>query len=1024
MQNKGVIKFFAIAFAIICLFQLSFTFFARKTDRQADVFATNGTALEAKALAGDNATRERYVFDSIYNQKHQYFIDSVGNDVIYNIWIRKYTYKECKSRELNLGLDLRGGMNVTMEVSTADVVRALSGFSTDSFFNKVVDEAIIVNRTEPNTNFVDVFARIWNEKDPNAQMAAIFSFEMKDVNASSTNAQVISAIRKETASAFDRTYQILRTRIDKFGVAQPNIQKLAQTDRILVELPGVKDPARVRKLLQGTAQLEFWETYEFSELMPYLQDANSYLLSVQKLNESENPESKEEVAPVAEADSNDLLAKIAQNTENNEQGLDEAQYAAQNPLFAVLMPAFYQGDVQRQGPVVGYARQKDMDKVNAMLEQCKAKFPRNAKFVWSVKPVQDNTDIYSLVALKVNTRDGRAPLGGDAVTDARQDFGQNGGVEISMSMNTEGARIWKNLTGNNIGRAIAIVLDDVAYSWPTVNGEIAGGRSSITGGFTVEEGQDLANVLKAGKLPAPANIVQEAVVGPSLGQESITHSMISFLLAFVMILIYMYIFYNKAGWVANLALIINMFFIFGILTSLGAVLTLSGIAGIVLTLGMAVDANVIIYERIKEELRTGKSLRMAIHDGYKNAYSAIIDGNVTTLITGIILLYFGTGPIQGFATTLCIGILTSMFTAIFISRLIFSRWLDKDASISFSHRFSENFLSNVKIDFIGKSKYSFIVSGIVVLVCVVSLCVRGLSLGIDFTGGRTYVVRFDQVVSANELRASLTDAFDGDAPEVKTFGPSNQVKVTTKYRITETGSEVDEDVENRLYEGCKDFFVTPIDYKLFNEDKTVGQISSEVVGAAVATDITRSAFIAVAIALIFIFGYIAVRFKRWQFGLGGLVALVHNALISIGLFSLFYGVLPFSLDIDQAFIAAILTLIGYSINDTVIVFDRIRENMSLYPKHSLFDNMNTAINSTLPRTINTSCTTLVTLLMIFIFGGEVIRGFTFCILCGIIIGTYSSIFIASPIAYRLLMRKQNKEQKEAKARGIYTGKAA
>ncbi|MDE5575204.1 MAG: protein translocase subunit SecD, partial [Bacteroidales bacterium] len=623
------------------------------------------------------------------------FIDSVGNDVVYNILIRKYTYKECKARELNLGLDLRGGMNVTMEVSTADVVRALSGFSTDSFFNKVVDEAIIVNRTEPNTNFVDVFARVWNEKDPEAQMAAIFSFEMKDVNASSKNEEVIKAIRKETAGAFDRTYQILRTRIDRFGVAQPNIQKLAQTDRILVELPGVKDPARVRKLLQGTAQLEFWETYEFSELLPYLQDANSYLLSVQKLNESENPEVKEEVAPVAEADSNDLLAKIAQNTENNEQGLDEAQYAAQNPLFAVLMPAFNQGDVQRQGPVVGYARQKDMDKVNAMLEQCKAKFPRNAKFVWSVKPVQDNTDIYSLVALKVNTRDGRAPLGGDAVTDARQDFGQNGGVEISMSMNTEGARIWKNLTGNNIGRSIAIVLDDVAYSWPTVNGEIAGGRSSITGGFTVEEGQDLANVLKAGKLPAPANIVQEAVVGPSLGQESITHSMISFLLAFVMILIYMYIFYNKAGWVANLALVINMFFIFGILTSLGAVLTLSGIAGIVLTLGMAVDANVIIYERIKEELRTGKSLRMAIHDGYKNAYSAIIDGNVTTLITGIILLYFGTGPIQGFATTLCIGILTSMFTAIFISRLVFSRWLDRDANITFSHRFSENFLSKV-----------------------------------------------------------------------------------------------------------------------------------------------------------------------------------------------------------------------------------------------------------------------------------------------------------------------------------------
>ena len=1014
MQNKGVIRFFAIAFAIICLFQLSFTFFARKVDRRADAFAKVNTEAQAKALAGDNQTRERFLADSIYNVKHQYFIDSVGNDVVYNILIRKYTYKECKARELNLGLDLRGGMNVTMEVSTADVVRALSGFSTDSFFNKVVDEAIIVNRTEPNTNFVDVFARVWNEKDPEAQMAAIFSFEMKDVNASSKNEEVIKAIRKETAGAFDRTYQILRTRIDRFGVAQPNIQKLAQTDRILVELPGVKDPARVRKLLQGTAQLEFWETYEFSELMPYLQDANSYLLSVQKLNESENPEIKKETAPVAEADSNDLLAKIAQNTENNEQALDEAQYAAQNPLFAVLMPAFYQGDVQRQGPVVGYARQKDMDKVNAMLEQCKAKFPRNAKFVWSVKPVQDNTDIYSLVALKVNTRDGRAPLGGDAVTDARQDFGQNGGVEISMSMNTEGARIWKNLTGNNIGRSIAIVLDDVAYSWPTVNGEIAGGRSSITGGFTVEEGQDLANVLKAGKLPAPANIVQEAVVGPSLGQESINHSMISFLLAFLLILVYMYVFYNKAGWVANFALLVNMFFIFGVLTSIGAVLTLSGIAGIVLTLGMAVDANVIIYERVKEELRTGKSLRMAIQDGYKNAYSAIIDGQVTTLITGIILLYVGTGSVKGFATTLCIGILTSLFTSIFITRLVFSRWLNKDRNITFSHKFSENFLSKVNFDFIGKGKYAFVVSGIVILICIVSLCVRGLSLGIDFTGGRTYVVRFDQVVSANDLRATLTDAFDGDAPEVKTFGPSNQVKVTTKYRIEETGSEVDEDVEHRLYEGCKGYFVQPVEEKIFTEDKSIGQISSEVVGAAVAIDITRSAFIAVAIALVFIFIYIAIRFKRWQFGVGGLVTLVHDALISIGLFSLFYGVLPFSLDIDQAFIAAILTIIGYSINDTVVIFDRIRENMSLYPKRSIRDNMNTAINSTLPRTINTSGTTIVTLLMIFIFGGEVIRGFVFCILCGVLIGTYSSIFVASPIAYALLRRKERKELAKTK----------
>ena len=1021
MQNKGVIKFFAIAFAIICLFQLSFTFVARRVDSKAEKFAMANTAAEAKALSRGNEILERTLFDSLYNAKHQYFIDSVGNDVIYNILIKKYTYKECKARELNLGLDLRGGMNVMMEVSTADVVRALSGYSADTFFNSVMEEAVQRNKVEANTNFVDMFDRVWNERDPNAQMAAIFSFEMKDVNANSTNADVIRAIKAETGSAFDRTYQILRTRIDKFGVAQPNVQKLAQTDRILVELPGVKDPARVRKLLQGTAQLEFWETYEFSEMIPYLQAANEYLVSVRKLaQEGEDEPAAEQLAADTPAESaeaamseeagNDLMQQLAQAQDSaGVQNLDAEQWQQQNPLFAVLMPSLFQGDEQRMGPVVGYARERDMSKIDEMLVLAKSKFPRNVKFVWSVKPVQENTDIYSLIALKVSTRDGQAPLGGDVVTDARQDFGQNGGVEISMSMNTEGARIWKNLTGHNVGRSIAIVLDNVAYSWPTVNGEIAGGRSSITGGFSVEEGQDLANVLKAGKLPAPAKIVQEAVVGPSLGQESINNSMVSFMLAFLMVLIYMFIFYNKGGLIANVALLVNVFFLFGILTSIGAVLTLSGIAGIVLTLGMAVDANVIIYERIKEELRMGKTLRTAISEGYRNGYSAIIDGQVTTLITGIILLYFGTGPIKGFATTLCIGICTSLFTALFIPRLIFNRQLNHDKNISFSHKFSENFLSKAKFDFIGKSKYSFIASATIILICIVSLSIRGLSLGIDFTGGRTYVVRFDQVVHANDVRESLTAAFDGDAPEVKTYGPSNQVKVTTKYRIEETGTDVDADVQHRLYEGCKGFFAKPIEEKIFTEDKTIGQISSEIVGAAVATDITRSAFISVALALLAIFIYIAIRFKRWQFGLSALIGLMHNALITIGLFSIFYGILPFSLDIDQSFIAAILTIIGYTINDTVIVFDRIRENLGLYPKHALKDNMNAAINRTV--------------LMIFIFGGEVIRGFTFCLLCGIAIGTYSSIFVASPIAYRLLMHKQKKQLAAAQARGIYTSQA-
>lgn len=1024
MQNKGAIKFFAITFAIICLYQLSFTFFASRVERKAVAYATSAATMEqAKTLAMGNALREQYVYDSLVKRKQQYFLDSVGNEVIYNILIRKYTYKECKAREINLGLDLRGGMNVTMEVSTSDVVRALSGYSSDTLFNRVMDLAVAKNKTTPNSNFVSIFAETWNEVDPKAQMASVFSYEMKTINANSSNNEVITAIKEETAGAFDRTYQILRQRIDKFGVAQPNIQKLGQTERILVELPGVKDPERVRKLLQGTAQLEFWETYEFREIAPALQAANEYLVSAVKVMSNGDtvteiaeaiaePEVADTAAKSADAE---LLSKLNSTKDSNaSNSADAEEWKSKNPLFSVLYPSLGEQDANRQGPVVGYAQQKDIATVDAYMAAAKSKFPRNAKFVWSVKPLP-NSDIYQLIALKISTRDGRAPLGGEAITDARQDFQQGGGVEISMSMNTEGARVWKNLTGANVGRSVAIVMDNTAYSWPTVNTEISGGRSSITGGFTVEEGKDLANVLKAGKLPAPARIVQEAVVGPSLGQEAINNSFLSFILAFVMVLIYMIVFYNRAGLVANIALVINVFFIFGVLTSLGAVLTLSGIAGIVLTLGMAVDANVIIYERIKEEIRAGKGTRLAVSDGYKNAYSAIIDGNVTTLLTGIVLLYFGTGPIQGFATTLCIGILTSLFTAIFITRLVFIWMFDHNKKVNFDNKHTRNFLANTNIDFIGMRKVTYIISIILTVVSIASLATRGLSLGIDFSGGRTYVVRFDQPVSTNDLRQSLTVAY-GDAPEVKTFGPVDQVKITTKYKISETGADMDSLVEVKLYEGTKGFFKNPIsieDFRATDENKIYGRMSSEMVGPTVATDITRSAFLALAIALLFIFAYIAVRFKKWQYGLGGLISLAHDAIVTVGMFSLFYGILPFSLDIDQAFIAAILTIIGYSINDTVIIFDRIREFVGLYPKHPLRDTMNSAMNSTLARTVNTAGTTFVVVLMIFIFGGEVIRGFTFALLFGILIGTYSSVFIASPIAYDLLERsKRKKEEKK------------
>ncbi|GHV34264.1 protein translocase subunit SecDF [Bacteroidia bacterium] len=1019
MQNKLVIKIFTILFALICLYQLSFTAVTTIVENKAKKYSNNEMVAEtAKLSAAGDEQREKFLFDSLTSNRNQYFLDSVANQVVYNIGIRKYTYKECKEREINLGLDLRGGMNVMMEVSTSDVVKALSSFSDDPFFYEVMEKAIAEHKITPNSNFVDIFAKVWNAQDANAQMAAIFSYEMKSIDATSSNADVVKALKVETAGAFDRTYQILRQRIDKFGVAQPNIQKLTQTERILIELPGVKEPERVRKLLSGTAQLEFWETYEFSEIYPYLDEANKFLLSVNAVKAV-----AEDVAPANTADAspekNSLLDQIAADTNSSaEENSDAEKWRAENPLFAVLIPVLGQGDENRVGPVAGYVQQKDITKVNQLLETAKTKFPRNIKWVWSVKPISPETDLYQLIALRISTRDGRAPLTGEVVTDARQDYDQRGGVDISMSMNAEGAKEWKKLTGSNIGKAIAIVLDNYAYSWPKVNGEIPGGRSSITGGFSLEEGKDLANVLKAGKLPAPAKIVQEAVVGPSLGQQAINSGMFSFLLAFIMVLVYMLFFYNRAGLAANVALLVNVFFLIGVLASLGAVLTLPGIAGIVLTMGMAVDANVIIYERIKEEIRLGKGLKLAVSDGYKAAYSAIIDGQVTTLLTGIVLYIFGTGPIQGFATTLCIGILTSVFTSIFISRLIFERSLSKNKKIAFDNKIVRNFLRNTNWNIIGARKISYIVSIALVVIAIVSLSTKGLNLGIDFTGGRTYVVRFDQNVNVQDARTALAEEFDGLAPEVKTYGPNTQIKISTKYLVDESGADVEKAIDAKLYEGLKSFYNESISLDEFSnesEGKMLGKLSSEMIGPTMATDITRSAFIAVFIALFAIFIYIAIRFKRWQFGVGGVIGLAHDALVTIGAFSLLSGILPFTMEIDQAFIAAILTVIGYSINDTVIIFDRIRENIKLYPKHSIDLQVNMAFNSTLARTFNTSMTTLVTLIMIFCLGGEVIRGFIFALMFGILLGTYSSMFVAGPVARDLLVwGSKRKERKVAK----------
>ena len=1042
MQSKGAIKFFAIAFALVCLFQLSFTIVTSRVANKAESYAYSERADKlAKELSNGDEHKESYLLDSLHKAFESYYLDSMSNQVVYDILLREYTYKEAKERELNLGLDLKGGMNVTLEINVGDIVNALSGYNQNPVFRDVLSRTSQKQKAS-SADFITLFSETWEEVAPGQSLAAVFStVELQDkITYNSTNQQVIDVIREEAQGAIDRSFNILRTRIDRFGVTQPNIQMLATSGRILVELPGIKDPARVRKLLQGTAQLEFWETYQLPEIVQYLVEANDKLRRIQsteKITEDDRPELSEvqetnqevlepsgddgkteeggsdllnAISETEDDTSSSLLDQIESDTSLSTQDRSFEDYAKENPLFAYLLL-----NIERESnrPIdaatVGYASIKDTARINNMLKKVRnTTLPSDLRLVWTNKPRQEGTDVLELVALKATGRNRAAALYGDVIVDARQDYDQNGRVEVTMSMNSEGARVWRRLTGDNIGKQVAIILDGYVYSYPNVNGEIPNGRSSISGGsMSIEEAKDLANILKAGKLPAPARIVEEAVVGPSLGAEAVNAGLWSFILAFSLVLLYMIFYYNKAGWVADLALLTNIFFLFGVLASLGAVLTLPGIAGIVLTLGMAVDANVIIYERIKEEVRAGKGIRLAITDGYKNAYSAIIDGNVTTLLTGIVLYVFGTGPVQGFATTLIIGILSSLFSAIFISRIIFTWFLDKNMKVNFDNKFTQNILANTKIDFLKMRKGAYIFSSIIIILGVASLLTKGLNLGIDFSGGRTYVVRFDTPVSTVDIRQALAAQFENNAPEVKTFGPSAQVKITTKYLIEDNDPSIDSLIQTKLFTGLEQFYNTEMDYASFSsdvetEDKFLGILSSQKVGPTIADDIRNKAFMAIVIALIVIFIYIAIRFKKWQFGLAGVIALFHDSIFTLGLFSIFYNILPFSMEIDQAFIAAILTIIGYSINDTVIIFDRIREYTTLFPKKDMKTNINAALNSTLARTINTSGTTLVVLIIIFLFGGEIIRGFTFALLMGIFIGTYSSLFNASPIAYDLL----------------------
>ena len=999
MQNRNFIKIIAVVFAIICVYQLSFTWIADRVESDAAEYAENFNEDEQAV-------------------KIKQYLDSINSEEVYDIFIAQYTYADCKQRELNLGLDLKGGMNVTLEVMVVDVLKALSNNSNDEKFRSSIANALVAQE-DSQDDFVSLFAVEYEKLSPNNGLAVIFTSQLKDkVKINATNQEVIDVLKLEVEDAINRSFNILRSRIDRFGVTQPNIQRLETAGRILVELPGIKDPERARKLLQSTAQLEFWETYEYRDLFQSLENANTYLREIAAANDSSEvvlDESETDLDIMIssdekdEIDANDLLSDLESDSlsSDSSETLSFEEFSINNPLYAVLYPNVDQQNQIQEGPVVGFCAVKDTSVLNDYLNDPAVIkfFPVDVKFSYTVKPYDSEEKFVQLVALRVTNRDGKSAMEGDVVTDASQAFGQyNSSAEVSMSMNQEGAKQWKRLTAENIGKSIAIVLDGYVYSYPTVQSEISGGRSSISGDFSVNEAKDLANILKSGKLPAPARIIEEAIVGPSLGEEAISSGLTSFIFALLLVLVYMIFYYNKAGMVSNVALLANIFFIFGVLSSLGAVLTLPGIAGIILTIGMSVDANVLIYERIREELTNGKGIRLAIEDGYNNAYSSIIDANVTTLLTGIILYTFGTGPIKGFATTLVIGILTSLFAAIFITRLIISARLKKGKEMNFSNKLTKGAFKNINIDFIGVRKRFYILSSIIVILGLGSLFTKGLNYGVDFVGGRTFVVRFDDTVNNEDLRNELAAAFvDSDGlnytPQVKTFGGDNQVKITTSFMIDNNDVSTDEIVEKKLSEGLA---TAGLEYEI---------MSSQKVGPTIADDIKDAAVWSIVFSLLVIFLYILLRFRKWQFSLGAVAAVFHDVIIVLSVFSIFYGILPFSLEIDQAFIAAILTIIGYSLNDTVVVFDRVREYMNLNKKKQIHEFMNSSLNSTLSRTINTSLTTFFVLLIIFIFGGEVIRGFMFALMVGVVVGTYSSLFIASPIMLDTIKGKELNSKK-------------
>jgi SecD/SecF fusion protein len=1003
MQNKGLIIVFAVLFGLVSLYQLSFTYITNNVEDQAKEYADLKFPDNPKA---SDAEEIRY-------------LDSIGSNPVF----MGIDYNTAKDKELNKGLDLKGGINVILQVSVKDILKGLSNNSKDPAFNQALVDATELQKDAQET-YLESFFRAFEALPGENTLASPDIFFNKgledDINASMSNDDVKTVISRKIDESITSAFEVLRKRIDKFGVTQPNIQRLGQSARILVELPGAKDVERVKKLLQSTAQLEFWDVYKMEQMQGFLFAADA---KVAELKKAEKPDTTETVvdSTATDPDLSELLGG-----DNIQDSIEDA--SAERPIVSKIVAGGYQG-----GPVIATFSLKDTAVINSYLRmpQVRSLLPaeqRYAKFVWE-KPKQTKisedesiltSDLYALIG----NRDNIPPLSGGVVTDAQQSYDQVGRVAVNMQMNGKGAKIWEEMTNQaNINQSqIAIVLDDVVYSAPGVSvaGGIGGGRSEITGNFDITEGQDLANVLRAGKLPASADIIQAEVVGPTLGQEAIDSGILSFLLALVFVLLWMIGYYGKAGMFADVALVVNILFIFGVLAGLGAVLTLPGIAGIVLTIGISVDANVLIFERIREELAKGKLQKDAIKDGFNNALSSILDANITTGLTGLILLVFGTGPIQGFATTLLIGILTSLFTAIFITRLFIDRYTKNGKPLFFATSFTKNLFKNVKIDFLGKRKIAYVISGIMITISLVSLFTNKLDQGIDFVGGRTYTVRFEKDVNATDIQNNLIEVF-GSA-EAKTYGSDNQLKITTKYKVNDTDSGVDEEIESMLYEGLKPNLPTGMTLEQFKEDdqgKIAGRMEYYKVSPTIADDIKKDSFWAVLGSLIVVFLYILLRFRRWQFSLGAVAAVFHDVLIVLGIFSLTYNFMPFSMEIDQSFIAAILTVIGYSLNDTVVVFDRIREYFNDHSTWKFDRVINLALNSTLSRTLNTSLTTLIVLLSIFLIGAESIRGLIFALIVGVVVGTYSSLFIATPVMFDTVKKKgidltdKKKEEVEA-----------